>query len=100
MQHTNSTKSYLFPHKMYIKFNVLGALMMNWVGREVDCTHVVAIDNSGGVKRNGGASSHPYAVLFDKWELMIPPLTVNHLGGTITSSVRPLVGREHTYCFD
>jgi hypothetical protein len=50
MQHTNSAKSNLFLYKMYVKFNVLGALMIYWVGGEIDCTHIVAIDNSGSVE--------------------------------------------------
>jgi hypothetical protein len=47
---TNSAKSNLFPHKMYVKFNVLGALMMYWVDGEINRTHIVAIDNSGVVE--------------------------------------------------
>jgi hypothetical protein len=51
MKHTNSTKSNLFPNKMYVKLNVLGALMMHRIGGEIHGTHIVAIDNSGSVNR-------------------------------------------------
>jgi hypothetical protein len=51
MKHTNSTESNLFPNKMYVKLNVLGALMMHRVGREIHCTDIVAVNNCGSVNR-------------------------------------------------
>ena len=45
------TKSYLFPNKMDINLNVLGASMMNRVDGEVDCGDVVTVDNRGLVNR-------------------------------------------------
>ena len=39
------TKSYLFANKMDINLNVLGASMMNRVGREVDRRNIVTVDN-------------------------------------------------------
>ena len=41
------TKSYLFVNKMDINLNVLGASMMNRVGREVDRRNIVTVDNLG-----------------------------------------------------
>ena len=41
------TKSYLFPNKVDINLNVLGASMMNRVGGEVDRGDVVTVDNHG-----------------------------------------------------
>jgi len=45
------TKSYLFPNKMDINLNVLGASMMNRVGGEVDRRNIVTVDNRGLVNR-------------------------------------------------
>jgi len=36
MENTDITKSYLFPNKMQVDLYVLGALMLNRVGRHVD----------------------------------------------------------------
>jgi hypothetical protein len=36
---------------MYIKFDVLGTPMLDWVGREVNSAHVITVDNRGTVKR-------------------------------------------------
>ena len=51
MQHVYMTKSYLFANKMDINLNVLGASMMNRVGREVDRRNIVTVDNRGLVNR-------------------------------------------------
>ena len=45
------TKSYLFPNKMDINLNVLGALMMNRVGGEIDRRDIITVDNRGLVNR-------------------------------------------------
>jgi hypothetical protein len=50
MEHTQSTKSHILKHKIYIKFNVLGAPMLYWVGREVNSAHVITVKNRGTVK--------------------------------------------------
>jgi hypothetical protein len=50
MKHTQSTKSHLLTHEMYIKFDVLGTPMLCWVGREVNSAHVITVDNRGTVK--------------------------------------------------
>jgi hypothetical protein len=35
---------------MYVKFDVLGTPMLNWIGREIDSAHVITVDNRGAVK--------------------------------------------------
>ena len=44
MENTDITKSYLFPNKMQVDLYVLGALMLNRVGRHVDGADVVTVD--------------------------------------------------------
>jgi hypothetical protein len=36
---------------MYIKFDVLGTPMLDWVGREINIAHVITVDNRSAVKR-------------------------------------------------
>jgi hypothetical protein len=50
MEHTQSTKSHLLTHNMYIKFNMLGTLMLDGVGREINNAHIITADNRGAVK--------------------------------------------------
>jgi hypothetical protein len=41
MQHTNSTSRYAFPDKVKINLDVLGALMLHRIRREIHSTDVV-----------------------------------------------------------
>lgn len=41
MQDTNLAHLYLFSDKVNVYLDVLHSLMLYWVGREVDCTHIV-----------------------------------------------------------
>ena len=43
MENTDITKSYLFPNKMQVDLYVLGALMLNGIGKYVDGADVVAV---------------------------------------------------------
>jgi hypothetical protein len=45
MKNVNVTTSNTFPHKVEVNLDVLGALMLNWVGGHVDCADVVAEDH-------------------------------------------------------
>ena len=45
------TKSHLLPNKMDTNLNVLGALMMNRVGGEIDRRDIITVDNRGLVNR-------------------------------------------------
>jgi hypothetical protein len=47
MKNTDSTDGNTFPDKMEINFHMLGALMLNRVGGEVDGTDIVTIDDGG-----------------------------------------------------
>lgn len=47
MDNTHLFESYIFLNKMNIELDVLGASIMNRIHRHVNCTDVVAIDNSG-----------------------------------------------------
>ena len=47
MKHTNSTNSNAFSDEVEVDFHVLGALMLNGVGGEVDGADVVAVDEAG-----------------------------------------------------
>lgn len=47
VQNAKLIKSYLLENKVDVQFDVLGAAMMNWVVSQVDCRHVVALDNGG-----------------------------------------------------
>jgi hypothetical protein len=51
MKNTDSTKGNPFTDEMEINFHVLGVLVLNWVGGEVDSTDVVAVDEAGSVER-------------------------------------------------
>ena len=44
MKNTDITKSYLFLNEVQVDLYVLGALMLNRVGRHVDDSDVVTID--------------------------------------------------------
>jgi hypothetical protein len=47
MKHTDITKCNPFSNKMKIDFHVLGALVLHRVGRHVDGTDVVAVNQGG-----------------------------------------------------
>jgi len=51
MQDMNITSSNLLPNEMEVNLDVLGALMLNRVGRHVDGANVVTIDQSSAPKR-------------------------------------------------
>jgi hypothetical protein len=51
MKNTDNTKGNPFKDEMEINFHVLGVLVLNWVGGEVDSTDVVAVDEAGSVER-------------------------------------------------
>ena len=51
MENTDIAKSYLFPNKMQVDLYVLGALMLNRVGRHVDGADVVTVDQCSSTKR-------------------------------------------------
>ena len=48
MEHTDLSQSHLFPNKVDVDLNVLGAAVANRVGGHVDSTDVVAKDNGRG----------------------------------------------------
>jgi hypothetical protein len=50
MKNPNSSKGDPFANKMQVNFNMLGALVLNGIAGEVYCTHVVTIDEAGGLK--------------------------------------------------
>ena len=47
MKDPDSTNGNPFVDEVQINFHVLGTLMLNWVGREVDGADVVAVDEAG-----------------------------------------------------
>ena len=47
MKNSNVTNSHLFPNKVNVQLDMLGAAMMNRVGGEVDRGDIVAVDHSG-----------------------------------------------------
>jgi len=47
MKHTDSPKGDPFPNVVEVDLHVLGALMLNGVGGEVDGADVVAVDEGG-----------------------------------------------------
>ena len=51
MKYTDSPKSDPFPDEVKVDFHVLGTLMLNRVGGEVDGADVVAVDEAGGLQR-------------------------------------------------
>jgi len=51
MQNTKITNSDSFPDEVKINLNVLGSLMLNWIGGHVDCTDVVTIHQCGALER-------------------------------------------------
>jgi len=52
MQDMNITSSNLLPNEMEVNLDVLGAPMLNRVGRHVDGANVVTIDQSDAAKWN------------------------------------------------
>jgi hypothetical protein len=44
MEYRNNTDGDLVSDKVQIDLNMLGALMLNRIGREIDNTYVVAVD--------------------------------------------------------
>ena len=46
MKNPNLAKSNSFPDEMQVDLNMFGALMLHRVCREVDCTHVVTVNES------------------------------------------------------
>ena len=51
MKYTDSPKSDPFPDEVKVDFHVLGTLMLNGVGGEVDGADVVAVDEAGSFQR-------------------------------------------------
>ena len=51
MKHTDSPKGDPFPNEVEVDLHVLGALMLNGVGGEVDGADVVAVDEAGRIQR-------------------------------------------------
>ena len=51
MQNTKITNSDSFPDEVKINLNVLGSLMLNWIGGHVDYTNVVTIHQCGAPER-------------------------------------------------
>ena len=47
MKYAQVVEGYPFPNEVKINLNMLGPLMLNWIGGHVDRTDVVAIDKSG-----------------------------------------------------
>jgi hypothetical protein len=50
MKDLNLAKGDLLPNKMEINLNVLRALMLEWVGGEINNTNVVIVDQRGTVR--------------------------------------------------
>jgi len=51
VQDTNFTEGDSFSDEVQINLNMLGSLMLDWVGGEVDGTDIVTIYHSGTAKR-------------------------------------------------
>ena len=51
MKHTDSPNSDPFPDEVKVDFHMLGTLMLNGVGGEIDCADVVAVDDGGRSQR-------------------------------------------------
>jgi hypothetical protein len=51
VKNTDSTKSDTLTDEVEVDFHVLGALVLNWVGGEVDDADVVAVDEDGRLQR-------------------------------------------------
>jgi hypothetical protein len=47
MKNTDSTKSNSLADEMEINFHMFGALVLNWVGGEVDRTDIIAVHEAG-----------------------------------------------------
>jgi nucleoside-triphosphatase THEP1 len=52
MQHANRASRYAFSDKVKINLDVFGALMLHRVRREIYCTDIVTINNSGTLEWN------------------------------------------------
>ena len=46
MKNTQCSDSHTVPDKMQVNFNMFGALMLHWIGREIDYTDIVIVDNT------------------------------------------------------
>jgi hypothetical protein len=53
VKNSNVTESNLLTNKVDVQLDVLGAMMMNGVGGEVDSRDIFAEDNGGLVNRTG-----------------------------------------------
>ena len=51
MKNTDSTKSDTLTDEVEVDFHVLGALVLNWVGGEVDGADIVTVDEGGRLQR-------------------------------------------------
>jgi hypothetical protein len=51
MKNTDGSNGDPFPNEVEVDFHVLGALMLNGVGGEVDGANVVAVDEAGRIQR-------------------------------------------------
>ena len=49
MEHTDSPNGDPFPDEVEVDFHVLGSLMLDGVGGEVDGADVVVVDEAGGL---------------------------------------------------
>ena len=47
MKNVDAPKSQLLSHEVNVELNMLRAMMMNGVGREIDCRDMVIVDNGG-----------------------------------------------------
>ena len=52
MKNAEMTKGNILANKMNVHLNMLGTLVLNWIGRQIDRADVVAIDNSGLLQRD------------------------------------------------
>jgi hypothetical protein len=51
MEYTNSAEGDAFPSEVQVNLHVLGTLMQDGVGGEVDRTNIVAVDEAGSLER-------------------------------------------------
>jgi len=51
MKNTDGSNGDPFPDEVEVDFHVLGSLMLDGVGGEVDGANVIAVDEAGGLQR-------------------------------------------------
>ena len=47
MENTNRASAHTFTNEMKVDLDMFGALMLHRVSREINCTDIVTVDNSG-----------------------------------------------------